>query len=229
MVKKNGKDKEVQDGWIGHIIPFELVQNSLLKEQSDALNEKNLILSEISSEYDEILESLSEEDKESDAVNEDKKGFVSKEVKKMAKEIRNNLKKGIKYDEDSLGFKLVKVEDLYNKEKLLKSEIKKDTELLIKASKETIENLSDEQVYEMLELKWINPLVTELKKLTNDEFNKLTDKIKILSEKYTTTYFDLEKEIKETEHSLSEMIDDLVGSEYDMKALKAFQDLLDGE
>ena len=30
--KKNGKDTEVQEGWKGHIIPFELVQNTLLKD-----------------------------------------------------------------------------------------------------------------------------------------------------------------------------------------------------
>jgi len=229
MIKKNGKDKEVQDGWTGHIIPFELVQNSLLKEQSDALNEKNSRLSEISSEYDEILESFNEDDKESDVVNEDKSAFVSKEVKKMAKNIRKDLKKGITYEEESLELKIVQVDDLYNTEKQLKAQIKKESELLVKATKKTIENLSDEQAYELLELKWITPLVSELTKLTNEEFNKLTDRIKILSEKYSTTYFDLEKEIKETEHSLSEMIDDLVGSEYDMKALKAFQNLLDGE
>jgi type I restriction enzyme M protein len=236
MVKKNGKDKEVQDGWIGHIIPFDLIQNSILKEQSDVLNEKNLRLSEISSEYDEILESLSEDDNESDGDDnesdgddDEKKGLTSKDVKKKAKEIRTNQKKGIKYDEESLELKVVKVDNLYEKEKLLKSKVKKESEQLIKATKEAIENLTDEQAYEMLELKWINPLVLGLEKLTNEEFNKLTDKIKILSEKYSTTYFDLEKEIKETEHSLSEMIDDLVGSEYDMKALKAFQDLLDGE
>ena len=28
--KKDGKDQEVQDGWIGHVIPFELAQQKLL-------------------------------------------------------------------------------------------------------------------------------------------------------------------------------------------------------
>ena len=31
--KKNGKDTEVQEGYIGHIIPFELVQDSYFKEE----------------------------------------------------------------------------------------------------------------------------------------------------------------------------------------------------
>ena len=33
--KKDGNDEEVQDGWIGHVIPFELVQASLLKDQAE--------------------------------------------------------------------------------------------------------------------------------------------------------------------------------------------------
>ena len=47
--------------------------------------------------------------------------------------------------------------------------------------------------------------------------------------KYETTYFDIEKEIKETEASLCSMIDDLVGDEYDMKGLSELKSLLSGE
>jgi type I restriction enzyme M protein len=75
--KKNGKDEEVQEGWLGHVIPFELVQGTLLKDDSDKLKAKEARLSEISSEYEEIIDSLSEEEKESDALNEAKDAFVS--------------------------------------------------------------------------------------------------------------------------------------------------------
>ena len=37
--KKDGKEQEIQDGWIGHIIPFELVQLTLLKQDYDEIKD----------------------------------------------------------------------------------------------------------------------------------------------------------------------------------------------
>jgi len=48
--KKDGKDVEVQDGWIGRVLPFELVQQTLLKEEYQELKDKETRLSEISAE-----------------------------------------------------------------------------------------------------------------------------------------------------------------------------------
>ena len=36
--KKDGKDQEVQEGWVGHIIPFDLVQATLLSTETDELH-----------------------------------------------------------------------------------------------------------------------------------------------------------------------------------------------
>ena len=35
--KKDGKEQEVQDGWVGYVLPFELVQQHLLIEELTAL------------------------------------------------------------------------------------------------------------------------------------------------------------------------------------------------
>ena len=35
--KKDGKDTEVQEGWIGHVIPFDLVQEKHFSEELTAL------------------------------------------------------------------------------------------------------------------------------------------------------------------------------------------------
>ena len=82
MVVKN--NEEVQDGWQGRVIPFELVERSILKEQYDHLRKMEDRLSEISASYDEILESLSEEDKDSDAVN-DQDAFVNTWITRESK------------------------------------------------------------------------------------------------------------------------------------------------
>ena len=95
-------------------------------------------------------------------------------------------------------------------------------------TKATIEELSDEQVIELLENKWIMPLINNLMKLPNSIVNDLVAKLDTLAQKYETTLEEVEADICETEKTLSAMIDDLVGSKFDMLGLKEFQKLLGG-
>ncbi len=226
--KKNGKNEEIQDGWLGHILPFELVQNILLKEEYSILKDKENRLLEISSEYQEIIESLSEEDKESKALNEEKTAFINSVVLKQAKNIRNDLKNKIKFDDDSFELKIIEVEKLINEEKELKAKIKTSYNKLHLLTKKTIENLSDSQINELLTEKWITPIINKLKELPKSLINQFINNIKELSDKYSTNFFEIEKEIKETENELSSLIDELTGNEYDLKALKAFQEMIKG-
>ena len=83
--KKDGKEQEIQEGWRGHIIPFDLIQETILKEDKEVLNNEESRLAEIASEYEELLDSLTEEEKEGDFVNENKDAFVAAEVKKALK------------------------------------------------------------------------------------------------------------------------------------------------
>jgi type I restriction enzyme M protein len=226
--KKGGKTEEVQDGWQGHILPFELIQNTILINDKNKLKEKEDRLAEISSEYQEILDSLSEDDKESNILNDDKTAFVNKIITKEAKSIKSDIKKGLEFEEESIETKILQVEKLINEEKELKAQIKKETVDLEKLTKTTIENLSEEQITNLLEEKWVTPIIKGLKDLPISLINQLTDKVKNLSEKYSTNFFDIEKEIEETEQELSSLIDELTGNEYDMKALKAFQEMIKG-
>ena len=78
---KDGKKQEVQEGWKGRIIPFDLVQNTYLSEALDALKAKELRLSEVGSSLTELVESLSEVDGEYSVLNEANDKFAAKEVK----------------------------------------------------------------------------------------------------------------------------------------------------
>ena len=225
--KKNGKDVEVQEGWLGHIMPFDLVQKTYLKDELEALKAKEDRLLEITAQYEEILESLSEDEKEEDTVKESKDAFVNVEVVKVAKEIRTEIKKKAKFDEDSYELKMLKVDELISEEKALKKEVKEESEKLHIKTKKTIENLSVAQVYELLELKWIEPLEDKLYKLPNGIINNLVNKIQEISVKYETTLKDIENEIKDTSKDLSSMLHELDGNEFDMQGLKAFQELLE--
>jgi len=78
--KKKGKDVEVQEGYIGHIMPFDLVQATYLKDELEALHIKEKRLIEITAQYDEIIDSLSEEEKDSSILNDKNEAFVKKEI-----------------------------------------------------------------------------------------------------------------------------------------------------
>lgn len=82
---KDGKKQEVQDGWIGHIIPFALVQQTLLAADLARLNAREARLSELAAEYESLLNELSEEDKDKPFVNDEGDAFVPKEVAKAIK------------------------------------------------------------------------------------------------------------------------------------------------
>lgn len=224
--KKDGKDQEVQEGWLGHVIPFELVQTTLLKKDYDALKARENRLSEIPSEYDEIIDSLTEEDKDSDILNEPNDAFVAKEVAKKIKE----LKADAPTDENTaLLEKLERVDSLMKEEKDLKTVIKSDTAALHLLTKETIEKLSDAQVCTLLEMKWIDSLIVNLDKLPDMIVDGLVSKIQTLQDKYATTYSEVKSQIKETEKKLSAMIDELDGDDFDMKGLSEFKALLMGD
>ena len=106
--KKDGKEQEIQEGWIGHIIPFELIQKTKLADQLSIINGIESRLNEITSTYEELLDSLSEEDKSGDYINEDGTAFVAKEVAKYVKQL-----KGQKItDEESIEYKILKVSKL---------------------------------------------------------------------------------------------------------------------
>ena len=229
LKKVKGKEQEVQEGWIGHIMPFELVQETYLKEALEQLKQKENRIVEIAAEYQEILDSLSEEEKESEAVNDAKDSFVNAAVTKEAKQLNAEMKKTGAFPEDSYETRIIKVAELIAEEKELKKLVKSDAAKLHLLTKETIEKLSDEQVHELLELKWISPLVSSLNKLPGVLINELTAKVQALSEKYATTYSHLTEEIHETGKVLSSLIDELSGSEFDMKGLSEFKSLLKGE
>jgi type I restriction enzyme M protein len=215
--KKDGKEQEVQEGWVGRIIPFDLIQDTLLLDDKAALKAKENRLSEIASEYEELFDSLTEEEKEGDYASED--GFVNAEIKKALKSDSV---------EPETKEKLRKVDALAKEEKELKAAIKKDAGLLEGKTKETIESLSDEQVIDLLKDKWITPLIQNLMKLPDSIVNELVSKLEALTKKYETTFAEVEAQISETENTLSAMIDELEGNEFDMLGLSEFKKMLGG-
>lgn len=286
--KKKGKDVEVQDGWIGRVLPFELVQHELL---SDDLEEIQIIerrLSEITSLYTELIADLDAEQLDSPAINDTNDAFVVKEVNAALKagaqyisspeiqelkhylklldakaskneklnfiakskevhwsEIEANkdktygkkkitdyimlLRNSIGFAEDSLEYVLTQAKSLIDEEKDLKKKLK-----FIKAehhekTKETIDNLTDEQARSLLDAKWDKPLIQQLGSLPNAVVDELVAKVTALRDKYATTYADIDTEIQSIETELVGMLGNLTGNEFDMAGVGELAKLLGGE
>ena len=217
--KKDGKDQEVQDGWVGHVVPFDLVQQTMLSDSLAAIQGIEDRLAEITSGYEEALDEFPEEEKDKDFVNDDKTAFVWPEVKKAikAKEVDMQVLTILK-----------KVSSDNEEEKKLKKQLKDQSEALHIETKKTIEALSDEQVYSLLDQKWISPLIDGLGKLPEGIISDFIAQIEKLAAKYETTFADVEDQIQDTEKELSGMIDLLTGSEFDMAGLAELKKMLGG-
>ena len=217
--KKDSKDQEVQEGWVGHIMPFELVQKTLLSSNYNAIKASQDKLNEIPSLYETLLEVFNEDDSDFDFINDTKDGFVNAEVKKAVKrkDLAPHQLKALK-----------EVNTLILQERDLKKQIKEEEIALQQLTKKTIEELSEEQIFSLLKAKWISPLIDSLNSLPTSILNSFTSELEALSSKYEVTFEDVEQQITETEASLSSMLDDLTGDKYDMKGIEELKKLLGG-
>jgi type I restriction enzyme M protein len=226
--KKDGKEVEVQDGWKGRIMPFELVQATYLTTQRADLRLQENRLAEVGSAIDEILDSLSEEEKINEAVNESGDKFVPAVVAREAKEFKAEQKQNGAFAGDSYEAKIIEVADLLAQEKALKATAKKLATTLHLLTKTTIEDMSDAQVHHLLERKWITPLQEALLRLPGQQMDALSDKLQALVEKYRITYADNARTIRQNERELVGMLDELEGNEFDLKGLAELKTLLAG-
>ena len=263
--KKDGKDVEVQEGWKGRVLPFELVQQTYLSEDLLALEKQEKKFAEVTSQLEEIIESFTEEEKDSPIFNDKNDAFVKTELTKALKEIYadvdsdeirtlnqyialldnrakkpeklafveahvevswqkivankdgtygkakvntylQKLREAFEFDPETYEGKIVVANRLLNEQTELKEDTKEKTIALHLKTKNTIEGLADEEVKEILHLKWIAPLSHALAAMPSNIIAQLTNKVQALADKYSVTYSQVAKEIKTTERELSDMI-----------------------
>jgi type I restriction enzyme M protein len=221
--KKNNKEEEVQDGWVGRVIPFEIAQKTLLKTELQNITTKENRLNEVVSEYQEVLDSFTEEEKEL-IFNDDGDKIDSSKVKEYIKESDEDSN-----DEETLLARLLKYNELVSEEKQLKKDIKEQNTELHNKTKEVIESLTDEQAIELLKNKWISPLIDAIVKLPQEIINDISNKVKSLNEKYNSTLSEITDEIEENQATLISLIDELEGDDFDMEGLSELKSLLSGD
>lgn len=231
VAKKNSKTKEideVQQGWVGHVLPFELVQNICYKEEKDKLDCLTNELASLESTKNALLDSIDPNDK-AELLKDDSDEIESKKLSKVISNIKKQLKIGVEFEEDSYEDIIIKVNESAEKIRKIKKELKDLKISLENLTKTKIENLSDAESLVLLEEKWIKPFDKELKDLTTEVIEDFISKIEYLKEKYETTYKEVSDNIITSKKSLCSMIDELTGNEFDMKGLEEFKKLIGGK
>ena len=223
--KKNDKEVEVQEGYIGHVIPFELVQAEYFNSELEEIKNKENRIDEINSRISELFEEVSEDDKDDDCIDNEKGEFVAKQISQRAKELKRQ-KNADRTEFDKIVLEVAKLQE---ETKALNKSVKELKAALLDKTKDKLEGLSLDEAMTLLEHKWIKPIVDSIMTLPQLVIKQLVSIVKKLSKKYSDTLINLDEEIEKVESELSSMIDDLNADEFDMKGLVEFKKLLGGE
>ncbi len=87
---KDGKKTEVQEGWKGHILPFELVQRVLFPELLESITKLNAQQESLSAAMADCI-ALIPEDERGSFLNDDNSAFVKGELSKKVNEIARTI------------------------------------------------------------------------------------------------------------------------------------------
>lgn len=202
---KDEKKQEVQDGWLGMIIPLELIKTQLFQDRLALIQDKNNELNSINEEVNEILETAKVEDSlEANVLGEcikDKGDAFDK------KEIKQALKQAKKGQEDYLLLK--KVDDLLTKSSSLNSETKANEKELELSIQNRIEQLTNEKIDQLVYIKWFGNIIEKMKSLITSQINQEVNTLGMLSKRYETTIEELDVELEQLENQLNQFLSEL--------------------
>lgn len=216
-------------GLEGRVAPFAIVQDLYLPQLRDQVSELTDERDSIEAELDAIVEGLSEEDKTdlADVLNAKEDGFLKEDLNKAVKALPT-LPKGEQWPEGSIEAVQIEAKQLRDRLTKVNSQLKTAAEELETKTHETVENLIDDQVVEVLSTKWVAALMVQLALLPSLTLRELAGQVQHLQDKYSTPLTELDMQIADTERSLLGSLDKLTGSDADMQAVEALKQMLGG-
>lgn len=215
VMKKDSKTKkfvEDQIGMKGKIFPLELIKNAYFKEDFSKIKTLSADADGYVSEYTELWEDFDEDiiaelSKEGD----DNTDFDIKKIKAAIKKAE--------FPESTIR-KLKAIVKAVDSEKACSKRIKElDLEIKQKAE-DKIHALSDEEVFNLLVMKWIDPIIFNINKTAENVITGFAADIVALKEKYADPLSELSTDLENTEKQLHDMLSDLVGNTKDMDAIR---------
>lgn len=212
VTKGTGQNKyEEQDGWIGAIVPNDLIAKNLYSELVQKIADSKEQLTATESELSELVEAAKVENSDENSIlydsmrknkdDEPQDSFDNKKIKAELKEA----KKGS--DEYQL---LHKVSTLMNQKSKLNTGIKNQEKELQGAVYDRIENLTNEEIDNLVYEKWFGGIETKIVNLVEAPLKDELQILETLNTRYSTTLSDLEKETEQVESEFESLLSELV-------------------
>ncbi len=111
-------------------------------------------------------------------------------------------------------------------EKDCNSKIKNITNVLEDKAKEKVENLSDNEINQMLISKWIVPIIEKIKDISTATIDNFVKDLELLKNKYSNPLNEIEANLTSRNKELNDLMSNLVGSKQDLEAIEMFKILL---
>ncbi|MGY0255814.1 type I restriction-modification system subunit M, partial [Limosilactobacillus fermentum] len=213
MVEKGSgaKKRTVQDGWLGAIVPNDLIADVLYQGDKAKINELEQKATDIESELSELVEAAKIEDtpeydvlfdvlKKNDD-DEPQDSFESKKVKAALKESEKGSNEA-NY--------LKQVNNLMSAKTKTNREIKNAKADLQEAIYARIEQLTDEEIDQLMQEKWFGGFEEKMVKLVTQPLLADLQTLEMLNDRYADTLDDIDSQISQAESELNSLIQDLV-------------------
>jgi len=198
ITKGSGSNKrEEQDGWVGSIIPNDLIAQELYHAELEAIENKRESIQAIDTELADLVEAAKVEDSEEnnalyDALkkNEEDEPGDAFDNKLVNAELKKAEKGSEEYE------LLKKVETLINKKSSLTKAIKSEEKELKDAVQERILALTDEEIDKLMYKKWFGSTVEKMVGLVQIYLKAELNSLQMIQERYASTLSDIDMEIE---------------------------------
>lgn len=197
ITKGSGKNKrEEQDGWVGSIIPNDLIAQELYHTELEAIENKKDSIREIETELTELVEAAKVEDSKKynslyDVLKKNKddeigNAFDNKLVKTELKKVQKDTEK----------YQLLKkVQTLINNKSFLTKAVRSEEKELKDAVGERILVLTDDEVDMLMYKKWFGSTVEKIVGLVHIPLKAELNSLQMIQERYKDTLSEIDMEI----------------------------------
>ncbi|GEN48814.1 type I restriction-modification system subunit M [Ligilactobacillus pobuzihii] len=212
VTKGTGQKKhEEQDGWIGAIVPNDLIAKNLYSELVQKIADSKEQLTTTESELSELVEAAKVEDSDENSIlydsikkNKDDEPQDSFDNKKIKAELKAAEKESDEYQ------LLHKVSTLMKQKSKLNTGIKNQEKELQSTVYDRIENLTNEEIDNLVYEKWFGGIETKILNLVEAPLKDELQILETLNARYSTTLSDLEKETEQVESEFESLLSELV-------------------
>jgi len=210
VTKGTGKNKrDEQDGWVGSLVPNELITHKLFSDDLTEIENKETRLQDIETELDELVEAAKvEESDEADALGD---ALNEREDAFLIGSVRSEVKNGEK--ESQAHQLLTHVQSLLNERTKVNREVKALETTLKEQTEESIEKLTDEEIDDLMYNKWFGSVISKVNRLLENPLTEELADLEQLQDRYSETLSTLEEESDKLEKELEAMMEQMVVSE----------------